>query len=70
MYTRAGCHLCDRVAEMLEAAGLQWRPADIDASPELERRYGVRVPVLMRSDTGEELDYPFDAAELVRFAGQ
>ena len=70
LYTRAGCHLCDLAAEMLEAAGLAWRPADIDDSPELQRSYGVRVPVVRRSDTGEELDFPFDGADVVRFAGQ
>ncbi|MGB5062546.1 MAG: glutaredoxin family protein, partial [Candidatus Competibacter sp.] len=25
-------------------------------------RYGVRIPVLRRLDTGNELDWPFDAA--------
>ena len=70
LYTRAGCHLCELAAVMLEAAGLEWRPADIDDSPDLERSYGVRVPVVRRSDTGEELDFPFDRVDLVRFAGQ
>jgi glutaredoxin len=70
LYTRAGCHLCEVAAAMLEAAGLEWRPADIDSSSELMRAYGTRVPVLRRSDTGEELDFPFDPSDLVRFVAQ
>lgn len=70
LYTRAGCHLCEVAAAMLEAAGLDWRPADIDSDSGLELAYGVRVPVLRRSDTGEELDFPFDREELARFVAQ
>ena len=70
LYTRAECHLCEQAEAMLRTAGLSWRPVDIDGSPELERAYGLRVPVLRRSDTGLELDFPFNQAELVSFAGQ
>jgi len=70
LYTRAGCHLCEIAAAMLEAAGLDWRPADIEGDSGLERVYGARVPVLRRSDTGEELDFPFGGEELARFVAQ
>ena len=33
---------------------------------ELLEQYGVRIPVLRRVDTGEELDWPFDAAAVRR----
>ena len=33
----------------------------IDGDDVLEARYGIRVPVLHRSDTGDELDWPFSA---------
>ena len=70
LYTRPDCHLCELAASMLEAAGLRWRPADIESSAVLERDYGLRVPVVRRSDTGGELDFPFDEAALTRFANQ
>ena len=70
LYTRAECHLCEQAEAMLRAAGLRWRPVDIGGSAELERAYGLRVPVLRRSDTGLELDFPFDPAGVASFAGQ
>ena len=68
LYTRADCHLCDQVMTMLNRAGIGWRPVDIDRDPELVNRYGLRVPVLQRQDTREELFFPFGEEELRRFA--
>jgi glutaredoxin len=48
VYTRQGCGLC-RTAEDLvaaEARGARVRHVDVDASDDLQRRYGVRVPVV------------------------
>ena len=52
VYTRADCSLCEHLlqelAELLgpvEAAGVQ--VVDIDQDPDLQRRYGTRIPVLM-----------------------
>jgi hypothetical protein len=69
LYTRAGCHLCEQAAAMLERTGIKWRPVDIDADPKLEERYGLRIPVLRRSGSGEELDYPFDDSRIKAYAG-
>lgn len=62
LFRRPGCHLCDLAAESLLAAGvavvdeveLGWEGA-------LAERYGERIPVLRREDSGAELDWPFDA---------
>ena len=55
VYSRADCSLCERMldelAEMLgpeAAAAVQ--VVDIAGQPELERRYGSRIPVLMADD--------------------
>lgn len=48
---RADCSLCeDMQAELLALLGPQAhrvRLVDIEGSPELERRYGTRIPVLL-----------------------
>ncbi|KAA6463225.1 glutaredoxin family protein [Acidobacteria bacterium AB60] len=51
VYSRKGCHLCDIVKETLAQAladhhGFQWREIDIDADPELCRRFNEEVPVV------------------------
>jgi hypothetical protein len=55
VYSRADCSLCERLIE--ELAGLLGPEAatsvqvvDIEGQPELERRYGSRIPVLMADD--------------------
>ncbi len=47
--SRAGCHLCDVavevVAEVCAETGDGYEVADVDADPELRRRYSDQVPV-------------------------
>jgi glutaredoxin len=50
LYTRAGCHLCETAAAVLAAerdrSRFDLEVVDVDAEPELTRRYGLRVPVV------------------------
>jgi hypothetical protein len=52
LVTRAGCHLCDEMAAVLDAVlpsfGLSYVPRDVDAEPELRERFTDVVPVLLR----------------------
>ncbi len=47
--TRAGCHLCDQAVAVVEQVcaevGTTWTTRDVDADPELRRRYTDEVPV-------------------------
>ena len=59
---RDDCHLCDLAWECLAAAGVEdFDPLWIDGDLGLQARYGERIPVLRREDTGAEIDWPFDA---------
>ncbi|KRG70160.1 glutaredoxin family protein [Pseudoxanthomonas dokdonensis] len=65
LYQRDDCHLCDLALEVLAVARLpDFDSVFIDDDPALEQRYGARVPVLRDNDSGQELDWPFDAAAL------
>jgi glutaredoxin len=50
IYSRPGCHLCDEMkAVVLQVASsipLAIEEIDISSSPELERLYGLEIPVL------------------------
>lgn len=60
LFQRDDCHLCDQALEVLAQARFpEFSSVWIDEDEGLEARYGVRVPVLRRSD-GVELDWPFD----------
>lgn len=49
VYSRAGCHLCEQaeqaVALVVAETGDDWARVDIDADPELQRRFTDQVPV-------------------------
>ena len=65
---RDQCHLCDLAWEALAAAGVaDFDPLWIDDDMGLQARYGDRIPVLRREDTGTELDWPFAPDTLRHF---
>ena len=51
LYSRPGCHLCDQmrqeVDELLADRPHEWEVVDVDVDPELSRRYGRALPVLL-----------------------
>lgn len=54
VFTRTGCTLCEEMmaelAEVLGEAASDVAVVDIADDPELEARYGRRIPVLMADD--------------------
>ena len=48
LYSRPGCHLCDRARAVLEAAGIAFEEVDITTDPALEAEYRVLIPVVER----------------------
>ncbi|HEX5960848.1 MAG TPA: glutaredoxin family protein [Rhodanobacteraceae bacterium] len=68
LYQRDDCMLCDEaVALLARVQAPDFESVWIDDDPELEARYGVRVPVLRDGDSGRELGWPFDAVALGAF---
>lgn len=65
LYGRAGCHLCAEMRDALAAwPALAVVEADVDDDPELVRRYGARVPVLVAPDGNEICHYFLDVEAL------
>jgi hypothetical protein len=68
LYSRPGCHLCEELAAELEPL-LRGRAVvelkDVDETVALERRYGLRIPVLVDGDT-ELSGYPLDRERVER----
>lgn len=70
LFGTLGCHLCEVAeAELLPLVehGLLVELVDISEDERLFDDYGLRIPVLRRVDTGAELDWPFDAEQIVTF---
>ncbi len=68
LYTRAGCHLCDTARDVLMAersrSPFELVEVDIAGHDDLEREYGLRIPVV-EIDGEERFEYEVDPAELV-----
>lgn len=53
LYSRRGCHLCERLEEELQpliAGRARVETIDIDTDIDLKKRYGLRIPVLAARD--------------------
>jgi hypothetical protein len=70
LYSRPECHLCEALTEQLERllAGrpVQVEVVDVDSSVALERRYGLRIPVLVAGEV-ELSGYPLDEDRVRRY---
>ncbi len=67
LYSRPECHLCDVAAELLDDERLGYKKQDIESDIGLLSRYGTRIPVVYRPDTGAELGWPFTPHRLKVF---
>ena len=51
IYSRPGCHLCDTAKEVIERVqesyAFDLRVININTDPELERKYGEEIPVVV-----------------------
>jgi hypothetical protein len=71
LYTTSHCHLCDEAFSLLLQICSEDQVSLIEISEDqnLINNYGQRIPVLQRLDTLEELGWPFNSQELVKFLG-
>lgn len=70
LFGTLGCHLCEVAEAILMPIvehGLLVELVDIAEQESQVEAYGLRIPVLRRCDTGAELDWPFDADQVVNF---
>lgn len=67
LYGTEGCHLCDEAQTLLDRIGLTWHDVDIADDDELLERYGTSIPVLARSDSSDELNWPFQREDVLTF---
>ena len=65
LFQRDNCHLCELAWEVLAQAGVpDFDSVWIEGDSLLEKRYGLRVPVLKHTRSSMELDWPFNAEQV------
>lgn len=69
LYSTSGCHLCEEAQKLIYATlGYAVAEVDITEDERLLERYGIRIPVLCRTDTGREVGWPFGPEEVLALA--
>ena len=69
LYTRQGCHLCDRARDVLDRVGVSYESVDITGDDVLEERYREWLPVV-EIDGARAFVYYVDEAALRRKLSQ
>jgi glutaredoxin len=68
VYSKSGCHLCEKVVETLESLssryGLEVRVLDISVDPKLTSKYFLTIPVVQID--GKDV---FDGSDMTADAG-
>lgn len=62
LYSTSSCHLCEQATAILEnlsALDFTWHEIEIAEDEVLLDKYGTKIPVLRRADSGQELNWPF-----------
>ena len=69
LYTTSHCHLCETALKLVlqQGSAAQLTLVEIADNQSLMDAYGTRIPVLQRSDTQAELNWPFDEKALKHF---
>ncbi|HEY8354025.1 MAG TPA: glutaredoxin family protein [Methylophilaceae bacterium] len=69
LYGTSACHLCEQALEALSSLkyDIELTMTDVSENDLLLERYGLRIPVLRHSMSGNELNWPFGPDELCRF---
>ncbi|MGA8864315.1 MAG: glutaredoxin family protein [Gallionella sp.] len=70
LYGTRHCHLCEHAEALLHAAAMTADYVDIAEDDSLLEKYRMRIPVVLRTDNGAELGWPFDVPALLRFIAQ
>jgi len=67
LFQRDHCHLCELAWEVLAQAHVaDFDSVWIEGEADLEKQYGLRVPVLRHTRSSMELDWPFTAEQVRR----
>jgi len=71
LFTTLGCHLCEDAERLLTPLTndkiIVLESVDIADDDDLVELYGIRIPVIKRMDSGQELGWPFDYKSLSSF---
>jgi glutaredoxin len=75
LFGTSGCHLCETAHELLTSLlknfpSCQLEIIDIAEQTQWQEKYAIKIPVLLYPKKPQELCWPFDEAEIVKFINE
>ncbi|MCC2615679.1 glutaredoxin family protein [Aestuariibacter halophilus] len=71
LFSGTSCPLCDTAKQMIDATLIDAEQLveviNVRDDHDLYHQYGARIPVFYRTDSREELPWPFDQQQLIEF---
>ena len=69
LYSTSHCHLCELAHALAFQLSKEYNLKEIEIADDeyLLARYSLKIPVLQRQDTLEELNWPFDEVKIKDF---
>ncbi len=71
LYSTVNCHLCEEALALcqtyIQQGLVRIQSIDMVDDDELYKNYAIRIPVLKREDSGNEMGWPFDENRLEKF---
>ena len=69
LYTTSHCHLCEQAVALLtnlkDQYHIEWILKEISDNDDLIEKYGIRIPVIKRTDIQVDLNWPFSENDIV-----
>ncbi len=65
--------MCEQALTLVHpflSSNLSLKEVDISESDDLMSRYGIRIPVIKRIDSGAEIGWPFDQQDFLDFLAE
>ncbi len=66
----SACHLCEQAEDLLVQTKIAYQKIDIAEQEQWQKRYAIKIPVLLSEQSEQELCWPFtieDILALIKF---
>lgn len=67
LLSTSACHLCEEAEVLLQQTHLIYQKIDIAEQEQWQKKYAIKIPVLINPQTDKELCWPFDIKKLQAF---
>ena len=64
LYSTSFCHLCKEAEQLLKQANKEWRCFEITDDESILNRYSLKIPVLLNTNTQQEICWPFTLIDI------